>query len=123
VVLVVEDHADSAEMLRRLLKLSGFNVVVAPTAKEALIVLSDLPIRVAVIDYNLPDHDGVWLLEHMNDDPPVEGVCSIVLSGTCDKRAMDRALAAGASGWYIKGVDSPSSLVDSVKELYGEPAA
>ena len=60
-------------MLRRMLKLSGFNVVVAPTAKEALIALSELPVRVAVIDYNLPDHDGVWLLEHMNDDPPLGG--------------------------------------------------
>lgn len=64
-ILIVEDHADSAEVLLRLLRRFGYDVRCAATAAAALDALKEFPIRLAIVDYNLPDHDGMWLLREI----------------------------------------------------------
>jgi DNA-binding response OmpR family regulator len=119
VVLVVEDDPDSCDMLARFLKRFGFNVRCATHAVDALAVMKSEPIRVAVIDYHLPDHDGLWLLRRMNDDPELARVSIIIFSGAFEHDVTRNALASGAKDWLVKGVHSPSRVVETVERLHG----
>ena len=57
-VLVVEDHADTAESLRLLLAGCGFHVTVAHTSQEGLETARKLEPDIVLCDIGLPDSDG-----------------------------------------------------------------
>jgi CheY-like chemotaxis protein len=118
VILIVEDHPDSADVLLRLLKRFGYDVCCATTAAEALEALKRLPIRLAILDYNLPDHDGVWLLGQINGDEGLSAVRVFFLSATFDPAVARRAFEDGAAEWLVKGVHSVSRIVETVERLY-----
>ena len=118
-VLVVEDDPDSSDLLARFLKRVGFDVRCAATAVEALGVLKTAPVRVALLDFNLPDHDGLWLLRRIHDDPDLAEVRTIFVSGTFEHEPARQALALGAHDWFVKGVHSVSRVVETVERLHG----
>jgi CheY-like chemotaxis protein len=62
-ILLVEDDADSRELLSQGLEFLGATVRVAETAKAAVDIAHDND--VVVTDLALPDHDGFWLLERL----------------------------------------------------------
>ena len=116
-VLVVEDNPDASDLMARLLKRVGFDVRCADTA--ALDIVKSAPIRVAVLDFNLPDHDGLWLLRQMNDDPDLADVRAIFVSGTFKQEIARQAIELGAHDWFVKGVHSVSRVVETVERLHG----
>ena len=118
-VLVVEDDADSSDIMARLLKRVGFDVRCAATAAEAIDAMKGAPIRVAVLDFNLPDHDGIWLLRRMNDDPDLADVRAVFVSGTFELEIARQAIELGAHEWFVKGVHSVSRVVETVERLHG----
>jgi CheY-like chemotaxis protein len=61
-ILVVEDHAPSRVVLKKLFAQHGWDVVTAGTVAEALAALEDGP-DCAIVDLNLPDREGEGVLE------------------------------------------------------------
>jgi CheY-like chemotaxis protein len=118
VILIVEDHSDSADLLLRLLKRFGYDVRCATTAVAALDALKEFPIRLAIVDYNLPDHDGMWLLRQINGDESLSAVRTFFLSATFEGDVARRAFAEGAGDWLVKGVHSVSRIIETVERLY-----
>ena len=118
-ILVVEDDPDNGDMLVRALKRFGYDARSARSAGLALEALKQLPIRVAIIDYNLPDRDGLWLVAQMNADESLAGVRTVFLSGTFENDVARRAFAAGAADWLVKGVHSVNHVVETVQRLHG----
>jgi len=57
-VLVVEDDRDTAESMKRLLELCGYQVESAYTGQEAVSTARKLLPRVVLCDIGLPDSDG-----------------------------------------------------------------
>ena len=111
-------------MLRRLLARYGYAALCAVTAEEALQAMRDLPIRVAILDYNLPDHDGMWLLDQIRADPILAAhVRVIFLSATFEHDIARRALERGAMEWLVKGVHGNTHVVGAVQRAYALPPA
>jgi CheY-like chemotaxis protein len=57
-ILVVEDYADSRQMLKLLLEDSGYSVLTAATGKEALSAAAGNPVDLILADFSLPDTTG-----------------------------------------------------------------
>jgi len=57
-VLVVEDDPDTAEMLRALLLLYGYQVMVAYTSQQGIETARKLEPHIVLCDIGLPDSDG-----------------------------------------------------------------
>ena len=60
-ILVVDDERDIVEMLAEILSTYGFEVDSASSAQEALQCIRDTIYDAAILDFNLPDMDGVML--------------------------------------------------------------
>jgi len=106
-VLIVEDNADAAETLRRLLELSGHRVRVAHDGLAGLDALLSGPTQVALIDVGLPRMDGYELARLLR--ATVDGrtrplMVAVTGYGLPEDRA--RALAAGFDEHLTKPIDA-----------------
>jgi CheY-like chemotaxis protein len=65
-VLVVEDHADTADMLAEALRFCDAYAVTANSARSALHTFNTMAAcDVVVTDLSMPDDDGVWLVQQI----------------------------------------------------------
>jgi DNA-binding response OmpR family regulator len=58
-VLIVDDEADTADMLQMLLRVAGHEAKVAYRGREAIDVAADFEPELALVDVHLPDISGV----------------------------------------------------------------
>jgi CheY-like chemotaxis protein len=101
-VLLVEDHADSADALAGLLSLAGCEVTVAHSVRGALAAVNDSH-RLLVSDLALPDGSGRDLLRKLREQG--HDLDAIVLSGFGTEDDVRRSLAAGFREHLTKPVD------------------
>jgi|GEM_PF-4291376 len=64
-VLLVEDHPDSAAVIRRLLRANGHTIYYAPTVADARAALDREAFDVVVSDIGLPDGTGLDVVDHI----------------------------------------------------------
>jgi CheY-like chemotaxis protein len=109
-VLVVDDNVDSAEILARLLRKSGHDVQTAytgPTALEAAV--THLP-NVVLLDIGLPDLNGYEVARRLRQDPRLEGVRLVAMTGYGQESDLQLAREAGFDRHLVKPVDFPKVL-------------
>ena len=66
-ILAVEDHHEHATILTFAFRKAGMDISIARNGREAISLLSDLSFfaDIIVIDYLLPDTDGIELMKHI----------------------------------------------------------
>jgi CheY-like chemotaxis protein len=106
-VLLVEDDASSAVMLRTALHLSGAKVRCERSAAAALEALRDEIPDVLVSDLAMPKEDGFELIRHVRSTLhiPVERLPAIALSAFSDTQTRVKVLGAGFQQFLQKPVD------------------
>jgi CheY-like chemotaxis protein len=109
-ILVVEDHADAAEMLRMLLSLSGHLAETASTGAEAIEVASRLRPDVVLCDISLPGGlDGYAVARAIRSETP-EPPLLVALTGYGRDEVHDRCIEAGFDLQLTKPVDCANLL-------------
>ena len=100
-ILLVEDDNSHAELIQRsLLRSDQVTVLRAPNAHRALSMLENRPVHVVVLDYSLPDRDGLDVLKDIRTrhaDLPVVFLTSADSAEICAK-----ALKGGAFDYVVK---------------------
>ena len=110
-VLVVDDSPDDASIIRRLFaryRGGRFDVRVAGSTRECLKALRSQGADVVVLDYNMPDEDGLSFLRRLSRGarlPPV-----IMVTGQGDERVAAESIRAGAYDYVPKDVLSAELL-------------
>jgi CheY-like chemotaxis protein len=105
-VLLVEDHADTAAVMARLLGRMGYDVVCAATASEAIQVagkeVKEAGIDLVVSDVGLPDGSGLDMMKQLST---AYGLRGIAISGNGGERDIAKSVAAGFGRHLVKPVD------------------
>lgn len=123
-LLLVEDHADTAHILARMLRRSGFHVTVATNVAQALAVAQVAqeevddhgrrnPIRLVISDLGLPDGSGHDLMKELGSRYRLRG---IALSGFGMEDDRRRAEEAGFAQHITKPVEI-EHLLAAIREL------
>ena len=112
-VLIVDDHAFFRDGLSRGLTRSGQITVVAEAGngREALEAIRRERPTVAVVDYQMPDVDGIAVLHAVIREQLATRV--LLLSAFTDSAVVFRALEEGAAGYLSKDADR-QDIVDAV---------
>jgi len=86
-ILIVDDNQDFLEVMQDLLSLEGYDVLLAPSMQEALVLLDSRNIDVLLTDLRLPENDmtGPTLLSVVREKS-LTTVC-ILVSGWYDVSA------------------------------------
>jgi CheY-like chemotaxis protein len=106
--LVVENDADSLDLLRFVFEDAGAVVIAVPSARAALDV--QCSIDVVVSDIGLPEIDGCVLIQRLRSRPLTAAVPAIALTAYADHDHVERALAAG----YNRCIPKPAELTQLI---------
>jgi PAS domain S-box-containing protein len=119
-VLVVDDEADTRELIREVLKECGSEVITSGSVEEALIALEQHKPDILISDLGMPDEDGYSLISKIRALPSERGGQIPAAALTAYARAEDRmrVLRSGFQFHLPKPVDS-AELVTVVASLAG----
>jgi PAS domain S-box-containing protein len=109
-VLVVDDNEDAAASLAALLRMSGYQVFMAPNGREALRQASAHPPDVILLDIGLPDLDGCEVARRLRLTPGLEGTRLVAMTGYAQEEHRRATHEAGFNAHLVKPVD-PDELV------------
>jgi len=99
-IYVADDDADVLGSLRFLLETDGFEVRTFQNGTALLDALDQMPVDCFLIDYRMPDINGVELTEELRKRGATAPV--ILISGHYDGRLEARAAAAGVHDFLLK---------------------
>jgi len=119
-VLVVDDEADTRELIREVLKECGSEVITSNSAADALVALEEHKPDILISDLGMPDEDGYSLISKIRALPDERGGQIPAAALTAYARAEDRmrVLRSGFQFHLPKPVDS-AELVTVVASLAG----
>ena len=149
-VLVVEDHSVNSRILEAQLRSAGARVTLTNCARDALQTWEalrgsgDVP-HLILLDHDLPDHDGLWVADHIRGTagpamPPIvlltslgglvrsqaiASGCARVLTKPIKRDALIEAIAdalgaAGESTGHVAAAGSPKAALATLRVLVAE---
>jgi PAS domain S-box-containing protein len=101
-LLIVDDEALVQESLTSMLQHRGYTAHSAGTAEEALAMVDETPIDIALLDVNLPDLDGLTLYKRLKSGHP--RISCILITGTPSLESAITAVDSGVDGYLIKPI-------------------
>ncbi len=115
-VLIVEDEADTAEMLAEMLALQGYQIKKFYRAQAAIEYLREHHPDAVVLDIMMPETSGLTVLQFLRQHPRLRQVPVVVVSAKSLPSDIQTALEAGAQAYLVKPVTF-NDLVDTVERL------
>ncbi|TCI95674.1 response regulator transcription factor [Aeromicrobium sp. IC_218] len=112
-VLVVDDEVNIAELLRMALRYEGWEVSVAHTGRAAVQTAREVRPDAVVLDWMLPDFDGLEVLRKVRTELPDVPVLFLTARDAVEDRVA--GLTAGGDDYVTK----PFSLEEVVARLRG----
>ncbi len=101
--LVVDDFSTMRRIVRNLLKELGFTHV--EEAEDGAVALDKLKANkydFVVSDWNMPNMDGLTLLQSVRADANLKGLPFLMITAEAKKENIIAAAQAGASGYIVK---------------------
>jgi CheY-like chemotaxis protein len=110
-ILVVDDHADTAEALAKMLELAGYEAFYLTSGNELLQRLQQTKPALIVLDLMMPELDGLDCLRIIRSFEEWKSIPVIIYSADYSNESYRRAVALGATDFAVKGTVGWNDLV------------
>jgi DNA-binding response OmpR family regulator len=102
VVLLVDDDENTSRAMSRLLEHVGYTAVWLSSGADALHVLKDLRFDLVILDWMMPEMDGLQVLRHLRANPATRDVRVMMYSAAADAKMETEASRLGAVDCVLK---------------------
>ncbi len=109
-MLIIDDEAAIRESLQTLLELEGYEVETASDGNEGLARLADRPFDLVLLDFALPERNGIEILRDIRERDSELPVIMITAYGTVENAV--NAMQGGATNFIQKPWDNEKLLAD-----------
>jgi DNA-binding NtrC family response regulator len=109
-ILIIDDETAIRESLETLLEFEGYSVESAESGEEGLTKMAETPFDLILLDFALPDRNGLEILADIRNRDPQLAVIMITAYGTVDNAV--RAMQNGATNFIQKPWDNEKLLAD-----------
>jgi two-component system chemotaxis response regulator CheY len=111
-VLIVDDDPMIRQVLRLILRESGYQVVdEAADGAEGLTAFRRYKPEVVCLDINMPGSDGLAILQQIKSEHP--NTIVIMVTGEASATAVRESIAKGAAGYIVKPFNA-AKVIDSL---------
>ncbi|HGJ66340.1 TPA: response regulator [bacterium] len=104
-ILLVDDDPNCLDAIDQILRRDGYEIIKAEQGRHALKLLSENIIDLAIIDYNLPDIDGIYILNEIKRI--YRNIPIIIMTSDLSKEIKIASLEAGAYSFITKPINIP----------------
>ena len=116
-ILVVDDNADAADMMRTFLEIHGHQVRVAYDGVSALASVPEFKPEIGLFDIGLPGMNGYELARRVRDNPDSSAMYLIAVTGWGQEEDRQRARSNGFDAHLTKPADP-----DAIEQLIAHAA-
>jgi len=116
-ILIVEDEADIAQLVKHYLEKDGFRADIAKTGVEALKLIKSERPDLVILDLMLPEISGIEVCKKIRNAPDTALLPIIMLTAKAEESDTIVGLELGADDYVTKPF-SPKALVARVKALF-----
>ena len=109
-ILIIDDETGIRESLEALLQFEGYEVTLAACGEEGLARLAESPFDLVLLDFALPDRNGLEVMAEIRERDPQANVIMITAYGTVENAV--KAMQAGAANFVQKPWDNEKLLAD-----------
>ncbi len=113
-VIVVDDYADTRQMIASFLEMAGWRVIQAATAPQALEMAARLHPDAILMDLCLPGMDGWEAVRRLRHTAATHAVPVVACTARTDAAALDGAFEAGCEAVVTKPCDL-EQLLDTLR--------
>ena len=113
-ILVVDDNRDLRELAEAILKMQGYQVLLAEDGKKALTVFESEEVDLIVSDIAMPELDGFGLLEEIRSRENGAAIPFLFLSAYSQKNKQAQARRLAVDDYLFKPFDA-QELLDAVR--------
>jgi two-component system, chemotaxis family, chemotaxis protein CheY len=120
-VMIVDDSGAMRTVIKKVITISGFKIstcLEATNGREALEKLKKNWVDVIISDVNMPEMNGLELLQALSQDPLYQSIPTIIVSMEGSSERMKEALSRGAKG-FIKKPFQPEDIKRILYDVIG----
>ncbi len=103
-ILIVEDKANSRELLRTVLEQQGYSVTEAQDGDEALSMVRQQAPDLVLMDLQIPARNGFDVLQEIRKDASLAHLPVVAVTANAMPGDREKVLAAGFTGYIAKPV-------------------
>ncbi|MBD2494123.1 response regulator [Nostoc sp. FACHB-280] len=116
-VLLIEDNHVNRMLLSDYLGYCGYDVKSLSNGTALFSTVNTFQPDLVLLDLKLPDIDGYWLLEQIQQHPYVSKIPVIVISAFAFKADQERAIHLGARRYLVKPINLNALMMTIEEEL------
>ncbi len=99
-VLVVDDSAETVELIKRNLQPEGYQVYTASNVQSAIKLLDSIAIDLLITDLKMPGQNGIELVRHVSENH--KGIGTLVITGFPSIQSAVESIKIGAEEYLVK---------------------
>lgn len=116
-ILLIEDNDVNRMLLGDYLNYCGYDVQTLSDGSTLFSTIEKFQPDLMLLDLKLPDMDGYFLLEQIQQKPDVSKIPIIVVSAFAFKADQERAMSLGACRYFVKPVNLTELILTIEEEL------
>lgn len=101
-VLIVDDNATIRVIVKRFLEPLGLKVIEAGDGQQAILQLHEDSPDLLILDINMPQVDGLEVLEHMKRTPAISQIPVIILTADSTESLVLSLIRTGITDYIVK---------------------
>jgi len=116
-ILIVDDDPDTLELLRTLLDTNGYSAVGVSNANAAVKNVRQRVPDLLLIDYMLPESDGMTTLQRCRAEPGGKEARAVMLTADSRLATLERALALGFDEFLPKPILDQTEFLQRLNDV------
>lgn len=115
-IMIVDDSAVMLRSMKGILDRT-YTVYLSTSGKQALQAIPEKQPDLVLLDYKMPEMDGIAVLEAMRADDNMKDIPVVFLTSVADRKTVDSILRLKPAGYILKPPDQ-SKVLETIKEAF-----
>lgn len=115
-ILIVDDSASLRQVISIAIKGAGYDVIEGCDGQDGLKKLDGKKIHLIISDVNMPNMDGLTMVQEIKKMPAYKFTPIIMLTTEAGADKKEIGKAAGVKAWMVKPF-KPDQMLDAVSKL------
>ena len=112
-IMIVDDSPVMLRSMKSILDRT-YTVYLATSGKQALHAIPEKEPDLLLLDYKMPEMDGMAVLEAMRADDNMKDIPVVFLTSAADKKTVDSILRLKPAGYILKPPDQ-NKVLETIK--------